>query len=296
MPRRYIFAIIAVIFGFLVFAAGYHVWIWTPQYAENVLSPKKWMVLFLVVPCTGLFLYYKFHPQVDLSKIRRLPGLDNMEPIVQCAAETGKPVLFIFGQLSLTAMSNIAALEYLRGLARLCIRYNVHLYVIAREGTLIAGARDVSRWAAEMERRPDLFNRERIFLLSPDQFSFAMSAAAKMFRLKPAGVFCYGYFRAESLLLLESARASGATVIAATDEPTQMPFLIACAHFPLIGEELYAAGALSGDSPVLRASVRVQDVWRLITIGLIIGGAIFKMLAVNFEWQDAIEFLATFPG
>lgn len=254
------------------------------------------MVLFLVAPFTALFLYYKFHPAVDLSKIRKLPGLENMESVVQRAAETGRPVLFVFGQLSLTAMSNIAALEYLRGLARLCIRYSVHLYSIARDGTLVAGARDVAKWAAEAERRPDLFNKERIFLLSPDQFSFALSASAKMHRLKPAGVFCYGYFRAESLLLLESARAVDSIVTAATDEPTQMPFLIACAHYPLIGEELYAAGALSGDTPVLKATVRVQDLWRLIAMGLIVGGAFFKLLAVNLDWQDAAIFISTFAG
>jgi len=284
----------SIVLGFLAFLGAYFIHAYFKFYglseSTELLQPIDWLTLVFMFIFIALFVYYRFHPAAALTRIRRLAGLDNMEYVVQRAAELGKPILFSLGQLSIAAMSNIAGMEYLRSLARHCARYSVPLYVITRDGTLLAAARDVVKWAYDHERRGDLFDSDRIFLLSPEQFAFAASAGALMMRIRPAGIFIFGYFRAESLYLLETARASGAMVVGATDEPTQMPFLLTCCHYPMIGEELFAAGALAGDSPVLRASVRVQDIWRTIAIGLIIGGMLLCGLSVLLEHFGIMDF------
>jgi hypothetical protein len=305
VPKRWFALIIAVFLGIAMYMAAFLFHLTYEKYGlikdgilleTDVLSPQKWMIFFMMTIFIFLFIHYRFNPRIAMNRIRSMSALDEMEAIVGRAAELGKSVLFAFGQLSINAMSNVASVEYIRGLARHCARNSVKLVVIAREGAILAAAREVIKWAYELEGKPEDYNADNIYLLSPVQFSFAISASAMMFRDKPAAVFCFGYFRAESLILLESARASGAIVVSGTDEPTQMPFLITSSHHRLFGEELYAAGALAGDSPVLRAIVRVQDLWRTMALGLLFSGAILKCIAVltiHTTWGISLnEFLS----
>jgi len=56
--------------------------------------------------------------------------------------------------------------------------------------------------------------------------------------------------------------------------------LFAAAQEPLIGEELYAAGAYLKSGPIHIASLRAQDVLRWVLIFAILLGAILKFLQV----------------
>jgi hypothetical protein len=56
--------------------------------------------------------------------------------------------------------------------------------------------------------------------------------------------------------------------------------LYATADEPLLGEELYAAGAYLGEDAVHKASLQAQDILRWVLIGAIILGAILKLLGI----------------
>ena len=120
-----------------------------------------------------------------------------------------------------------------------------------------------------------------------------------MVREKPAACFYMGAFFAESLILAETGNHIGAIQIAGTAMPTQLPFFVAACDYTLIGEELFAASAyLSGD-PQQIASLRGQDVGKLLAMGAIILGSVFVTLASftgegGFMWKLSDAFARLF--
>ena len=92
----------------------------------------------------------------------------------------------------------------------------------------------------------------------------------------------HGDFGAESALLVEAADREDTDLIAASDNLSAQSVLYASSHEPLIGEELFAAGAYVGAGASHEASLQVQDVLRWVVILAILGGAVLKFLGVGF--------------
>jgi len=86
----------------------------------------------------------------------------------------------------------------------------------------------------------------------------------------------------ESALLAEASDRENADLIAASDNLTAQSILYATANDPLIGEELFAAGAYTGAGTAHEASLQAQDILRWLVILAILGGAALKLLGVNF--------------
>jgi hypothetical protein len=86
-----------------------------------------------------------------------------------------------------------------------------------------------------------------------------------------------GNFGPEVGLLTEAADRQDATVIAASDSLTAQAVLYATSTDPLIGEELFAAGAYVQAGSTHSASLLVQDILRWLIIIALLGGAGLKM-------------------
>jgi len=86
----------------------------------------------------------------------------------------------------------------------------------------------------------------------------------------------------EAGLLAEAADNEGADLIAASDNLSAQSIFYASAQEPLIGEELFAAGAYLGAGVSHDASLQTQDILRWLVILAIIGGAVLKFLGIGF--------------
>jgi len=91
-----------------------------------------------------------------------------------------------------------------------------------------------------------------------------------------------GDLGAESALFVESADREDIDLIAASDNLSAQSVLYASSQDPLIGEELFAAGAYVGAGASHEASLQVQDVLRWLVILAILGGALGKVLGFSF--------------
>lgn len=94
-----------------------------------------------------------------------------------------------------------------------------------------------------------------------------------------ASIFA-GHFGSEVGLLVEAAERAGSLTVAGSDNLSAQAVLYAAAQEPLIGEELYAGGAYLGAGPAHAASLRMQDVLRWVVVGLIILGAMLKLVGI----------------
>jgi hypothetical protein len=87
-----------------------------------------------------------------------------------------------------------------------------------------------------------------------------------------------GNFGVEAALLAEASERANAFTLAASDNLAGQAVLYATAQEPLIGEELYAAGAYMDAGPLHTASLRVQDILRWLIIAVILVGALIQLL------------------
>ena len=79
-------------------------------------------------------------------------------------------------------------------------------------------------------------------------------------------------------MLAEASDRQNASLIAASDNLSAQSIFYAAAQDPLVGEELFAAGAYVGAGPWHDASLNVQDVLRWLIILAILIGAGLKVL------------------
>jgi len=87
-----------------------------------------------------------------------------------------------------------------------------------------------------------------------------------------------GDFGAESALLAEAADRENSNLIAASDNLSAQSIFFASSQDPLIGEELFAAGAYVGAGASHEASLNAQDILRWLIILAILIGSGLKIL------------------
>jgi hypothetical protein len=89
-----------------------------------------------------------------------------------------------------------------------------------------------------------------------------------------------GHFGSEVALLTDAADRTNRMAIAAADDPAAQAVLYASVDDPLIGEELFAAGAYIDAGASHRASLQVQDILRWVIILILLGGSALKLVGI----------------
>lgn len=109
-------------------------------------------------------------------------------------------------------------------------------------------------------------------------FAYAAGAVALISDEQVSVNLLAGSFGSEVALLTDTAERSGSLTLAGCENLSGQAIFYATAQAPLIGEELYAAGAYIQVGPMHLASLRVQDVFRWGIILVILGGALLKFV------------------
>jgi hypothetical protein len=89
-----------------------------------------------------------------------------------------------------------------------------------------------------------------------------------------------GHFGAEVGLLAESSERESVTLIGASDDTAAQSVLFVTSQEPLIGEELFAAGAYIGAGSSHMASLTVQDILRWSIVIALLAGAFLKLAGI----------------
>jgi len=69
--------------------------------------------------------------------------------------------------------------------------------------------------------------------------------------------------------------------IGGTDSTSNIPFIVSSMDYSLIGEEIYAAGAYISEDPVMMGCISGQDIIKLVSLAIIIIGAILFQGGIN---------------
>ncbi len=212
--------------------------------------------------------------------IRRIGGLDAIDEAVGRCTEMGKPTLYIPGISTIADVATIASLNILGQVAKRIATYQSRIVVPNRDPIVYPVTQDVVKLAFQEAGYADNYRPEDVYFVTNDQFSYAAAVCGTMVREKPGANLLLGMFYAESLVLAETGASVGAIQIAGTDAISQLPFFVTACDYTIIGEELYAASAYISREPTLLGSLKGQDAYKAISIGLIVIGALLATIGV----------------
>ena len=252
---------------------------------EQVLSliNHSLSILFILL-CLGLILFYFFsdrnRPKINLRDIQ---AFHRIRREVDLAVEAGNRLHISLGRGNINDLQGGAAfigLTILDRCAREASNSDRPPMTTAGDGVLTILSQDTLQStyrSLAAEQRYDPTNA-RLTGLTP--LAFAAGSIPIIHDEHVSANFFAGHLGTEIALLTEAGERSRSLTVAGTDSIHAQAVLYATSDEPLLGEELYAAGAYLGAGPVHLASLRMQDILRWVLIAAIVIGAILKLLGI----------------
>ncbi len=228
-----------------------------------------------------LLLGFTFWRQRSPASFRIIDAYDRLNRSVGLAVENGTRLHISLGRGNLFTSRGGSALAGLAMLRRLAERTSVSdrppiatsgdaSLTILSQDTLQSGYRAAG---AEEQYR---FSTGRLTGLTP--FSYAAGALSTIHDENVSANIIIGDLGAEAALLTEAADRQNTNLIAASDNLSAQSVFYASSQEPLIGEELFAAGAYVGAGASHEASLNVQDILRWLLILALIIGSLLKFV------------------
>jgi hypothetical protein len=211
--------------------------------------------------------------------LREISAFARLQRAIGLAVEAGSRLHISLGRghlLSTQSGIGYVGLSILGRIARSTSISDRPPIATSGEGTLGILTQDTQRDAAKnlgVEFDPV---RGRITGLSP--YSYSAGTLSLIEEEDVGANMLIGSFGSEVGLITEAAERSESMTLGGTDNLSGQAVLFASAQEPLIGEETYAGGAYLGVGPMHIASLYAQDILRWVLIGLIVIGAIIKLL------------------
>ena len=252
---------------------------------EQVLSViNNYLSLLFVLLCLGLILYYFLsdHNRPKIS-MRDIQAFRHIRREVDLAVEAGKRLHISLGRGNINGLQGGAAFIGLTILDR-CARASSNSdrppMTTSGDGVLNILCQDTLQstyHSLGTEQRYDPLNA-RLTGLTP--MAYAAGSMPTIHDEHVSANFFAGHLGTEIALLTEAGERSRSLTVAGTDSIHAQAVLYVTSDEPLLGEELYAAGAYLGASPAHLASLRMQDFLRWVLVVAIILGAIIKLLGI----------------
>lgn len=231
--------------------------------------------------------------------LRVIPAYADLTPRIGAAIEANRPVHLSAGSAGLGDQSTLLALAnaelFYRAAQQAAIGATSPL-ITTSDSTMIPLGYDILRRAYASRGLLNRYraNRVRWYPAGPRSLAYAAMLTASM-GVNNVGVnVLVGSFGPELALMGEVAARRDQALLAASDQLEGQAVAYAFADQPLIGEEIYAAGAYLGDSASQRAALVTQDLLRwLLILGMVAGA----LAAVSPDFARALGgLLGTLTG
>ena len=212
---------------------------------------------------------------------RRLPALEKLRNLIVLAAESGKVVHLSLGSSGLagehTAIVS-TGLAILRYLADQGVSLQNPPIVTVADPTVMIAAQDVLYRTHERGGLTQSYRSTAVQMIASDPAAYAVGAQDMLNNQDVMGNVMVGNFGQEYLLLGEPGAQRGIVQVVGSDAIAAQPFMAATSDDALLGEEVFAASAYLSDRPVHAASLRLQDLLRVLVAILIVIGVLFATL------------------
>jgi hypothetical protein len=226
----------------------------------------------------GIILRHLFKADATTNfYIRKIRAIKAIDEAVGRAIEAGRPLLFTSG---MTAVGPLlyAVLGILKHISVNTARLGSKLFAPCVDPEVYIFTESTVKSAYQEESKINQYDDSTVRFLTDEQFAYASGYMGIAHRENVGAAFLFGSFAAESLILAEAGEQIGAMQVAGTVSNEQIPFFITTCDYTLLGEELYAAGAFFSNDPIQKASLRAQDICKLVILAIIVLGTMISTL------------------
>lgn len=236
------------------------------------------LVVFSAILLVGLSL---LKDRVKAS-FRDIPAFAKFNKALGTAVEDGTRIHFSLGSadiISPRTAASFSSISVLRRVVELTAASDKPPVATAGDAALAILSQDSLHTAyraagAEQQYQP---TSGRLTGITP--FSYAAGAIFPIYDEDVSANLLAGGFGVEVALLSDAAERKHSFTLAAADSLPAQAILYASAQEPLIGEELYAAGAYLKAGRAHLVSLYAQDVLRWLIVIALLGGAAMKLFA-----------------
>ena len=246
-----------------------------------MLVAARLLDLVVLLFCIGVIIFMiRRSLKGKTPKIKRLAALEAVDELVARSAEMGQPMLVTPGwgrrfDEPEQAPQFMAFLSMLSVLARKAYEAGVRLICHVAIPEMVPLSQEVLSEAAKIAGAPQLYDENTSVRFFPAAYALAASTMV-IYQTdeKPATQVMVGPLMMEALYIANAAAAAGALQIGGTASIAQIPYLVACCDYVLIGEEIYAAGAYLSKAPLELGSIAGQDIVKIAVIVALFAGFI----------------------
>jgi len=212
---------------------------------------------------------------------RPIKAYQELNTAVERAVEAGERVHLSLGTGSVIGSDSAAAfagLSLLSQIAEATTTSDKPIVATAGDGAMAMLAQETLRSAYTQANAQEHFKTISGRMLGPTPYSYTAELPNLLDNEGVSVHVLAGSFGSEGALAADFGRRQGAFVLAGTEDVQSQALLYATADHPLLGEELFAAGAYMGAGSLHEASVRTQDAVRLLIILAILIGTVMKTI------------------
>ena len=239
--------------------------------------------LLALISFIGLMLGFVFWGKRWPFSFRSLKGYEALNIELERAVESGERVHLSLGTGTLIGAESAPALAGLTVLARLASSTAMSdkpVIVSTSDGAMSILAQDTLASSYKKAGASYRYDFTSARMIGPTPFSYVAAIPSLLDTEEVSAHLMSGSFGTEGALTADFGRRENAFVLAGTDDIQSQALLYATANYPLIGEEVFASGAYLDMGDMHDASLRTQDVIRLVVIGLILISTLLKTIGV----------------
>lgn len=237
--------------------------------------------LTILLVFASLLIVYSFLDRQRPMEFRRMRGLEELGKAVERSVESGERVHLSLGTGSMIGAESapgLAGLDLLARVASATTMSDMPVVVTTGDGALGILAQDTLRSAYQRVGEPRRYEATAARVLGLTPFSYAAGLPPVLATEDVSVHLLLGSFGAEGALAAHFGERQQAFVLGGTDDVPSQALLYATTDYPLIGEEVFAAGAYLNSGPLHRASLRTQDLLRMAIALAIVAGTVFLTL------------------
>ncbi|QOR33838.1 hypothetical protein IMX26_10020 [Clostridium sp. 'deep sea'] len=213
--------------------------------------------------------------------LREISGLNAIEEAIGRATEMGKKVHFvpgIGGIVGRSSASTLSSLQLLTYTAKKVANYGSKILVSVNSALMLQISQETIRIAYKAVNKEKSYSNNSVQFISNNQFAYATAIRSLLDSGEIAANIMIGSFYAEALMIAEAGNYAGTIQIAGTDNLTQIPFFIASCDYVLIGEEIFAAGAIVSNDRLKKGCIVGQDFSKIVIIAFLLVGGLLQLL------------------
>jgi len=239
----------------------------------------------------SMFFFTLTRDQEKEKNLRQIPAFRRIKEVIGLTVEEGSQLHVSLGRGGFTSLQSASALAGLSILQEIIKASSVCDYPpVATTGnaTISFLAQDIIQGTSKAISTEGHERSSVGELVGLTPFSYAVGTLTTIRENRVSANILAGWYGNEITWLTTAGERQNSPTIAGTAQLPAQAIMYASASEPLIGEEIFAAGAYLGKKPMHVSSVKTQDIFRWILVVLMILGIVLKYLGMHDIFQSIL--------